>query len=93
MGVSIGISPNPHTVMLWPRLPVFQARDELSMPDIPSDLTADLKLDEDSARALYEALADFFGHGANNTKQLRKDYDHERGRVDTFIKHLLGGTS
>lgn len=51
-----------------------------------------LTLDEDDARAIYEALADWFGHAGHDTRALRKDYDAERGRVDRLINHLIGGT-
>lgn len=55
----------------------------------PSD--ADwLRLPEDDFRALYEALADHFGHSGNDTRALRRDYDAERGRVDKLIGHLIG---
>lgn len=47
-----------------------------------------LHLQEDDARALYEALADHFGHAGHDIRALRKDYDAERGRVDKFITHL-----
>lgn len=50
-----------------------------------------LWLDEDEARALYEALADHFGHSGNDTRALRRDYDAERARVDLLIKHAIGG--
>jgi hypothetical protein len=45
---------------------------------------APLRLPEDHARALYEALARFFG-GAPDMAQLRADYNHERNRVDRLI--------
>lgn len=47
-----------------------------------------LTLDEDDARAIYEALADWFGHSGHDTRSLRKDYDAERRRVDNLIAHL-----
>lgn len=51
-----------------------------------------LTLDEDDARAIYEALADWFGHAGHDTRALRKDYDAERGRVDRLINNLIGNT-
>ena len=45
-------------------------------------------LREDEARALYEALADYFGHSGNDVRALRRDYEAERARVDKFIAHL-----
>jgi|SRR5436189_4793210 len=50
-------------------------------------------LDEDDARAIYEALADYFGHSGHDTRALRRDYDSERGRVDLLIKHLTKGST
>lgn len=46
-----------------------------------------LRLRENDARALYEALAHHFG-GHPETASLRKDYEAERARVDKFITHL-----
>lgn len=50
-----------------------------------------LDIREDDARAIYEALADHFGHNGHDTRALRRDYDAERGRVDKLIAHLTGG--
>ncbi len=52
-----------------------------------------LVIEEDVARAIYEALADHFGHSGHDTRSLRQDYDAERKRVDKFIAHLTGGAS
>lgn len=51
---------------------------------------APLSLPNDAARALYEALADHFGHGGHDTRALRRDYDAERKRVDLLIDNLTG---
>ena len=51
-----------------------------------------LWLREDEARALYEALADHFGHSGNDTRALRRDYEAERARVDRLIGHAIGST-
>lgn len=52
-----------------------------------------LRLTHDAARALYEALAKHYGglHDEAGVRALRADYDHERGRVDRLIGHLIGG--
>jgi len=55
----------------------------------PDDRTW-LRLPEDDARALYEALADHFGHAGHDTRALRRDYDDERRRVDHLIAHMTG---
>ena len=54
---------------------------------VPDDDTW-LRLPEDDARAIYEALADHFGHAGHDTRSLRKDYDAGRTRVDKFIGYL-----
>lgn len=46
-----------------------------------------LRLKQDMARALYEGLAAYFG-GHPETASLRKDYEAERARVDTFIAYM-----
>ena len=50
-----------------------------------------LRLPDDIARALYEALSVHFGGNVVDATRLRKDYDAERARVDLFIKHTVGG--
>ena len=47
-----------------------------------------LVIPQDAARALLDALAQHFG-GTGDTRQLRKDYDAERTRVDKMINHLI----
>lgn len=46
-----------------------------------------LRLGGEEARALLDALTVHF-HGADDARALRRDYDHERQRVDTLIGHL-----
>lgn len=48
-----------------------------------------LQLEEDDARAIYEALAQFFGGAGHDTRALRKDYDAERKRVDRLIEAVV----
>ena len=40
------------------------------------------------ARALLDALSSHYG-GASDTRTLRRDFEHERGRVDLMIKYLV----
>lgn len=47
-----------------------------------------LRLDEDAARAMYEALARHFG-GAPDMAVIRRDYDHEKSRVDKMLDALI----
>ncbi len=43
-----------------------------------------LRLDDDAARSLMYELSKMYG-GGDDTRQLRKDYDAERGRVDRLM--------
>lgn len=52
-----------------------------------------LVLTDDVARALYEALAVHYGHTGHDMRALRKDYEHERGRVDRLTDALLEAVS
>lgn len=52
-------------------------------PEVPT-----LWLPFDSGRALLEALVQHY-QGAEDTRQLRKDYDAERQRVDTLTSALV----
>ena len=54
---------------------------------------ARLRIRTEAARALYEALADHFGHAGHDARALRRDYEAERKRVDTFIAHLTTGAT
>lgn len=69
----------------WVTIPEGDAR--LSQTD--EDRTT-LRLTEEEARALYDALGDYLGHAGASTQALRRDYDAERKRVDRFIDHLTG---
>lgn len=48
-----------------------------------------LQIPEDDARAIYEALADHFGHAGHDIRALRQDYNSERRRVDLMIDALI----
>lgn len=69
-------------VLLW--APLGIARD----PEEPNDEFW-LRLPESDARAIYEALGDYFGHAGHDVRALRKDYDSERARTDLLIRHLI----
>lgn len=49
-----------------------------------------LALDDDLGRALLDALAEHYGNTTGGRQQ-RADYEHERGRVDRLIGHLIAG--
>lgn len=58
-------------------------------PTVQAPEEAWLHIHEDHARAIYEALADYFGHSGHDTRALRRDYDNERQRVDRMINALI----
>lgn len=63
----------------------------IHVEDNGQHLPADpLTIPDDVARALYESLAEHYGHSGHDTRALRRDYDHERGRVDKLLDHLMG---
>lgn len=45
--------------------------------------------DEAMSRPIYEALKQLYEPNTDNVVALRKDYDHERARVDKLLDHLL----
>jgi hypothetical protein len=63
------------------------------VPEVNEAGTPWLRLQEDDARALYEALADYYGHAAADVRLLRNDYEAERRRVDKFIDSTLATRS
>lgn len=85
-GVRIALSPRPDTVALWPDV-TYRTIDPAT--DVTGDPQAWLTLPVDEARALYEALAEYFGGTVVDARSLRHDYDHERSRVDTMISALI----
>lgn len=62
---------------------------QASEGDGSSTLVGPLMLHEDEARAVYEALASYFGGLGADMTALRKDYDAERRRVDKFIDLVI----
>lgn len=90
-GVRFSVMPNRHSVVLWqvgaPTLLHLQENE--AVPDEYGDLTPWCRLDEDSARALYHALGEYFGGNAYDVRQLRADYNAERDRVDKALDHLI----
>lgn len=85
-GIRLSVSPNENQIILWgpPTVKVFD-------PGAMAPEDARLFLPDEAARAIYEALADYFGHAGHDIRSLRKDYDAERQRVDRFIAHLTEG--
>lgn len=61
------------------------SRDEAATVQEPS-----LRIPEDMARALLDALTEHFG-GYSDMQRLHADYQAERKRVDKMIDHLTSG--
>lgn len=84
----VGRDGDPSIVRTWPE----HQTERLDLGEDPKG-EAWLRLSEDEARALYEALASYFGGAGHDTRALRADYDAERKRVDTMIAALIGRAS
>lgn len=83
-GVKVALLPNEGTFLRWPQEPAV----EVATPGTEAPDDAFLRISEELARALYEGLAEHFGHTGHDMRALRNDYDAERRRVDQFISHL-----
>lgn len=59
-------------------------------PVDPGEDPPTITIPDEVARALLDALAAHYG-GTGDTRQLRRDYDAERARVDRLIAALTGG--
>lgn len=84
-GVKIALSPREGQVLTFEQSAKLVSRP----PHIELSANEWLRLPEDVARALYEALADHFGHAGHDIRALWKDYEGERGRVDRMINFLI----
>lgn len=80
-GIRIAIAPEQGQIVTWPESAAVRLITEGEQLDESDWLT----LHDDTARALHEALAQHFGYGAVDARQLRADYDAERRRVDKLI--------
>ncbi|BBH17527.1 hypothetical protein Back2_18140 [Nocardioides baekrokdamisoli] len=90
-GVKIGIGRRPDSSQ-GPRLVLRFAPPELeTAPDDFESIDGRLFLADEDARALYEALAEHYGHAENDVRALRRDYDAERSRVDRLVGALIDG--
>ena len=81
--VRISVSPKSGAILNWGMVSVVRIADEHTAMELTPE--AYLPLDEDVARAMYEALGRYFGGDAVDARRLRADYDAERQRVDKFI--------
>ena len=78
-------------VLQWPSPIEVRTYDPANDGGVEGPDTDWLYIPEADAHAIYEALAEHFGHAGHDIRSLRKDYDAERARVDKFIGHLTGG--
>lgn len=78
----------------WPDRPVrpyivdgntIRLGPELDTSRLPDGQEPTLRIDEDAARALLDALLDYF-RGGSDTRNLRKDFEREQSRVDDLLK-------
>jgi len=76
------------TYRTWETRRHFVRADGESEPQVDDGRDMWLRLDPEEARALYDALGEYFGHTSTGSQALRKDYEAERKRVDTLISHL-----
>lgn len=53
--------------------------------ELPPGRRPYVQLTTDEARAVYQALAEYFGTQVSDNRLLRADYEAERRRVDKFI--------
>jgi hypothetical protein len=83
-GVRVAVV-NEQSVRLWEPA-TYKRRDD--MGEDPG-FDAWLRLNDEEARAIYEALADYYGNATNDVRLLRQDYQAERARVDKMIGHLI----
>lgn len=86
MGVRIAVA-TPERCLIWEN-PTSSLREN---PQSEPDPKAWVSVDEDAARAMYEALAEYFGGSGNDTRALRRDYTDERARVDKLLAYLTRG--
>lgn len=75
--------PGAAQLLRWGEIRITDAPAGTVLPD-----DAWLRLQEGDARAIYEALAEYFGHAGHDIRTLRRDYEAERKRVDKFIDVL-----
>lgn len=59
-----------------------------ALRDESREVRPSFSLSSDQVRALHEALTQHF-HGAEDTRALRKDYDHEKQRVDKMLDAFI----
>jgi hypothetical protein len=100
-GVKIAIRndhPEARLVRLWPLN--LGSRDLLvrsgEQYNPPEGFDQWLRLSDEEARALYQAIGEYYGAQVSDSRLLRADYEAERRRVDQFIRYFVepvGATS
>jgi hypothetical protein len=89
-GIDVAIVTRDQTpsVRVWDSaFPAYRALTENDPTEAPQAERLVLRTDE--ARALYESLAEHYGHGTNDTRALRRDHDAERDRVDKLTDAII----
>jgi len=83
-GVAITIGDKINSTLLVAKPVVLQ------LEEIPPMIMADptLRIEDGLAKALLDALSRHYA-GTSDSRMLREDYLHERGRVDKFIDFHL----
>lgn len=79
--VHLGTDFGHERLWLQPGGPALTAR----AGDLPDNYRPALSISEEHARALMVALSNYFGGNVQDSRQLRRDYEAERARVDKFI--------
>jgi hypothetical protein len=89
VAVSVVMHPQEGSYETRPRILRLGTRDRTQgweeIPDPNGAIEPTFTLGPDEARAVLDALTVHY-HGAEDTRALRRDYDHERGRVDGLIR-------
>lgn len=85
LGVRIFVSQAPGLVLHFGGHP----STDVVEPGAEAPPDAGLVLGDEESRALYEALAEYYGHSNTSAKMLRLDYEAERVRVDKLIDFLI----
>lgn len=83
-GVTIYVRATQNIALSFNTTRVFVEDPAALVPDLEP-----LRLELDVARAVYEALSEFFGGSHTDARMLRRDYDAERKRVDKMLEWMM----
>lgn len=71
---------------------VWQSPESQLIPEGNAAPGPSLVVDDALGRALLDALADHYGNTSGGRLQ-RADFEHERGRVDRLMDHIITNTN